>query len=65
MSVIYDRKADTLTIIMRNGSVSESDQIRPGLILDYDKAGRLVSVELLDASEKVKSPETIEFACQE
>jgi YD repeat-containing protein len=33
-----------------------------GLILDYDKSGRLVSIELLDASEHVTSPQTVEFA---
>jgi len=62
MKVIYDKETDTLSIIMRTGSVSESEEPRPGLILDYDKAGRLVSIELLDASEQVRAPETVEFA---
>jgi uncharacterized protein YuzE len=62
MKLIYDKETDTLSIIMRNGSVSESDEPRPGLILDYDKSGRLVSIELLDASKQVKAPHTVEFA---
>lgn len=62
MKVIYDKDTDTLSIILRPGKVAESDEPRPGLVLDYDKAGRLVSIELLDASEQVKSPQSVEFA---
>ena len=62
MKAIYDRETDTLSIILRDGKVAESDEARNGLILDYDKAGRLVSLELLDASEQINQPESIEFA---
>jgi uncharacterized protein YuzE len=62
MKVIYDKETDTLSIILRDGKVAESDEAREGLILDYDKSGRLVSLELLDASEQIKQPESIEFA---
>ena len=62
MKVIYDKDTDTLSIILRDGKVAESDEARDGLILDYDKAGRLLSLELLDASEQIKQPESIEFA---
>ena len=62
MKVIYDKETDTLSIILRSGKVAESDEPRPGTILDYDKAGRLVSIELLDASEHVHGPESVEFA---
>ena len=46
MKVIYDKETDTLSIILRDGNVAESDETRPGLILDYDKTGRLMSIEL-------------------
>jgi uncharacterized protein YuzE len=62
VKVVYDNGTDTLSIILRPGKVAESDEACPGLILDYDKAGRLVSLELLDASEQVKAPQTVEFA---
>jgi uncharacterized protein YuzE len=62
MKVIYDRDTDTLSIILGDGKIMQSDEPRPGLILDYDRAGRLVSLELLDASEQVKAPRSIEFA---
>lgn len=62
MKVIYDKETDTLSIILRAGKVVESDEAQPGLILDYDKSGRLLSIELLDASEQVQGPQSVEFA---
>ena len=62
MKVIYDRETDSLSIILREGKVAESDEVSEGLIFDYDKAGRLLSLELLDASEKVNEPRGVEFA---
>ena len=62
MKVIYDKETDTLSIIFSESKVSESDEVREGLILDYDGAGRLVSLELLDASEQIRQPESVEFA---
>jgi uncharacterized protein YuzE len=62
MKVIYDKETDTLSIILSDGKVAVSDEAREGLILDYDKAGRLVSLELLDASEQIRQPDSVEFA---
>jgi uncharacterized protein YuzE len=62
MKVIYDRETDTLSIILRAGKVAESDEARPGVILDYDKSGRVLSIELLDASKQVQGPQSVEFA---
>ena len=62
MKLIYDKETATLSIILRDGSVAESDEPRPGLIFDYDKAGRLVSIELLDASAQLTRPQSVEFA---
>ena len=62
MKVIYDKESDTLSIILSQGKVAMSDEVREGLILDYDKAGHLVSLELLDALEEIREPEFVEFA---
>jgi YD repeat-containing protein len=32
------------------------------MTLDYDRAGQLVSIELLDASEQIHRPQSVEFA---
>lgn len=56
MRVIYDVKTDTLTVILRESSVIESDEEKPGIILDYDAVGNIVSLEVLDASRRVTQP---------
>ena len=61
MKVIYDRETDTLTIILADTSVAESDEDKPGVILDYDASGNLVSLEVLDASHRLTSPGRIEY----
>lgn len=59
MKVIYDPETDTLDLIFREELVAESDEIRDGIILDYGKDGKLISVEVLNASEHVQEPGAI------
>ena len=59
MKIHYDSKTDTLKVILRDGPVAESDADKPGVILDYDADGNLVSLEVLDASQRVEDPETV------
>ena len=61
MRVIYDPETNTLTVIFAETSVAESDEDKPGMILDYDATGNLVSLESLDASRRVAIPTRIEY----
>ena len=61
MKVNYDSKTDTLTIIFTDTPVAESDEDKPGVILDYDEKGNLVSLEIMDASRHVSVPSKIEY----
>ena len=61
MKVIYDRETDTLTIIFTETPIAESDEDKPGIILDYDTKGNLVSLEITDASKRVNVPSKIEY----
>jgi len=56
MKVTYDAKTDTLTMILRDVPVAESDEARPGVILDIDAAGDVVAIEVLQASRRVEEP---------
>jgi uncharacterized protein YuzE len=61
MKVTYDRGTDTLTVVFSEAAVAESDEDKPGAILDYDAGGNLVSLEILDASRRVAQPTRIEY----
>jgi uncharacterized protein YuzE len=59
MRVIFDPESDTLSLIFREDKIVESDEIREGIIIDYNKDGKIVSMEILDASEQISEPQGI------
>ena len=61
MKAEYDKKTDILTMTFSDHNIVESDEDKPGMILDYDENGHIVSIEVLDASQKVLNPEKIEM----
>ena len=62
MKATYDARTDTLSIVLNaKAAVAESDEDKPGVILDYDREGNLVSLEILDASTRVPEARHFEF----
>ncbi|MFQ5673125.1 MAG: DUF2283 domain-containing protein [Nitrospinales bacterium] len=62
MKITYDSKTDTLSLILKDkAAVAESDEDKPGVILDYDDRGDLVSMEILDASRRVTDARHVDF----
>jgi uncharacterized protein YuzE len=62
MKIVYDFEADVLTIRLSDAPVAESGQEKPGVILDYDSAGNLVGLEILEASRRMSNPLSVEYA---
>ena len=62
MKATYDKGTDTLTLVLKEGAeIAESDEDKPGVILDYDADGNLVSIEVLDASKRVSRADQVEL----
>jgi uncharacterized protein YuzE len=62
MKVTYDPEVDVLRILFRNAPIEESDEDKPGVILDYDKDGNVVGLEMLNASQRIENPRALDYA---
>ncbi len=62
MKVYYDPEVDVLRILFSNQAIEESDEDKPGIIIDYDKNGNMVGLEVLEASKSVENPRSVEYA---
>ncbi len=61
MKVIYDTQVDVIRILFDSEPIEESETVNPGVILDYDKHGNVVGMEMLNASKRIKDPRSIEY----
>jgi len=55
MKAHYDPEVDVLAINWGNSLINESDEVEPGVILDYALEGNVVGVEILNVSKKVEN----------
>ena len=60
MKIFYDPEVDVLRILIKEGEIEESDD-NNGVIIDYDKIGNVIGLEILDASQKVANPRSVEY----
>jgi uncharacterized protein YuzE len=65
MKVIYDPDKDILQISFSETTVEETTKITPELVLDYDKDGDLIGLEIRKASTKVENPYAIAYVVGE
>ena len=65
MKVRYDRQTDSLTIVLREERIKESDEVRPGVIADFGYDGGVVRFEIMRASSVVENTREIQFAVGE
>lgn len=62
MKVTYDTEMDILRLVFSSALVEESDEEKPGVIIDYDKDGNIVGMEILDASKRTENPLAVEYS---
>lgn len=62
MNITYDPSVDILRIILEESDIDESDEEIEGIIIDYNASGKLVGIEILDASQRVDNPYVMNYA---
>ncbi|MDE2350921.1 MAG: DUF2283 domain-containing protein, partial [Alphaproteobacteria bacterium] len=53
MKVNFDQDTDALYVRFSDSEISETVEVRPGVMLDYDAKGRIVGLEILDATKNL------------
>lgn len=53
MRLKVDKESDALYLRLDETAVVDSEEVQPGVILDYDEADNVVGVEILNLSERV------------
>ena len=53
MKLTVDREADALYLDLDESPAADSEEISPGLILDYNAEGKVVGIEMLYLSKRV------------
>jgi len=56
VKIEYDQQADAIYIRLKAGTVAESEEVRPGVVLDFDAEGKVLGIEMLDVSERTDNP---------
>jgi len=61
MVIRYDKELDIVYIRFSEKKIEESNEDKPGIILDYDIDGSIVGIEVLNASSQMVQPNGIVY----
>jgi uncharacterized protein YuzE len=64
MKVSVDRETDALYVRFSDDAVVETAEVRPGVMFDYSADGRIVGMEILDASRTVAAGDMKKLALE-
>ncbi len=59
MRVRVDHAADAIYLNLTDRPIRDSAEVADGIVVDYDDEGRIVGVEILDASKRTDDPEVL------
>ena len=52
MKLHIDKEADALYLRLDDSTIVESEEVAPGVVLDYNEAGQVVGIEMLYLSKR-------------
>lgn len=56
MKIEFDPVVDALYVRLTDQEIIESEEVQPGVILDFDNSGKVVGVEILSVSKRENKP---------
>lgn len=59
MRVRVDHQADAVYLNLTDHEIVESEEVADGIVVDYDAEGRIVGLEILDASRRTGDPSVL------
>jgi uncharacterized protein YuzE len=59
MRVRVDQDSDAVYVNLTDRPIKDSAEVADGIVVDYDNEGRIVGVEILDASKRTEDPTTL------
>lgn len=57
MKIFYDEKVDALYLRLDDSNIVDSEEVKEGIVLDYNQNEQVVGIEILNISERVSLPE--------
>ena len=54
MKITYDKEADALYLYFQEGVFSRTKEVDKGIVLDIGKGNKILGIEILDASKRIK-----------
>jgi uncharacterized protein YuzE len=63
MRVTYSEKDDALYVRMDESPILESEEVQPGLIVDFNETGQVIGIELhgVRARNPLVNPKSLQF----
>ncbi len=53
MKLHFDQKSDALYIRLDDSKIIDSEEVKPGIVLDYNEQNQVVGIEILNAANRV------------
>jgi uncharacterized protein YuzE len=53
MKVHFDEKADAIYLRLDESSIVDSEEVRPGIVLDFNERDEVVGIEILRVKQRV------------
>jgi uncharacterized protein YuzE len=66
MRMRVDHAADAVYLNLTDRPIKDSEEVADGIVVDYDEEGRIVGIEILDASKRTEDPTALkQFSFEE